>query len=182
MTSAPMLAGLTAGMGRHLSWFVPLFAGLFVLVTWLAVGELLDQKRRDSLSAETRQDANLAASPDPRHPRVGRVHAARGVLGRGGPGARRAGAARGPAARRDDAGRGGRPAGLPPRQGHAGLAAASIVIMSARGTDQDLENGTQADCDAHLVKPFGPLQLMALIDLLRSADARPSRDADGDRD
>jgi signal transduction histidine kinase len=60
-TSAPTLAGLTAGMGRHLSWFVPLFAGLFVLVTWLAVGELLDQKRRDALSAETRQDANLAS-------------------------------------------------------------------------------------------------------------------------
>jgi len=62
-----------------------------------------------------------------------------------------------------------------------GLASASIVIMSARGTDQDLANGTQAGCDAYLVKPFSPLQLMALIDLLRSAAGRScAADADSD--
>ncbi len=63
-----------------------------------------------------------------------------------------------------------------------GMAAASIVIMSARGSDTDLDNGTQAGCDAYLVKPFSPLQLMALIDLLSGADARQPGDAQAHRD
>lgn len=46
------------------------------------------------------------------------------------------------------------------------LAAAKIVILSARGRQEDLEQGSQAGCDAYLVKPFSPLQLMSLVELL----------------
>jgi len=63
--SAPALEQETRASrpaSRRLSWFVAVFALSLVVVTWLAVGAILGEKRQDALAAETRQDANLASA------------------------------------------------------------------------------------------------------------------------
>ena len=44
------------------------------------------------------------------------------------------------------------------------LAATRVIMLSARGTHADREAGLRAGADAYLVKPFRPMQLLALVD------------------
>ena len=44
------------------------------------------------------------------------------------------------------------------------LAATRVIMLSARGTHADREAGLRAGADAYLVKPFSPMQLLALVD------------------
>ncbi len=39
-----------------------------------------------------------------------------------------------------------------------------VIMLSARGTHADREAGLRAGADAYLVKPFSPMQLLALVD------------------
>ncbi|MFO0388001.1 MAG: response regulator transcription factor [bacterium] len=41
-----------------------------------------------------------------------------------------------------------------------------VVLLTARGQKTDLEVGKKAGCDAYLVKPFSPLQLIDTIEQL----------------
>ncbi len=41
-----------------------------------------------------------------------------------------------------------------------------VVLLTARGQKADQEQGRKAGCDAYLVKPFSPLNLIELIDKL----------------
>jgi CheY-like chemotaxis protein len=41
-----------------------------------------------------------------------------------------------------------------------------VVLLTARGQKTDLEAGKRAGCDAYLVKPFSPLQLIDTIEQL----------------
>lgn len=50
-------------------------------------------------------------------------------------------------------------------------AAIRIVLLTARGQKTDIEVGEAAGCDAYLVKPFSPLQLLQTIESLLAADA-----------
>jgi DNA-binding response OmpR family regulator len=43
------------------------------------------------------------------------------------------------------------------------------VILSARGTSADRDAGLSAGADAYLVKPFSPMELLALLDGVREA-------------
>ncbi len=45
-------------------------------------------------------------------------------------------------------------------------AAIKVVLLTARGQKADLEAGKRAGCDAYLVKPFSPLQLIDTIEQL----------------
>lgn len=49
-----------------------------------------------------------------------------------------------------------------------------IVLLTARGQKTDIEVGKSAGCDAYLVKPFSPLQLIETIEAL-IADTAPAR-------
>lgn len=44
------------------------------------------------------------------------------------------------------------------------LAGIRILILSARGQQQDLEAGRAAGADAYLVKPFSPMELIERVD------------------
>lgn len=44
------------------------------------------------------------------------------------------------------------------------FAATRIILLSARGQSQDIENGLAAGADAYLLKPFSPLQLLRTIE------------------
>lgn len=46
-----------------------------------------------------------------------------------------------------------------------------VVLLTARGQKTDLQTGQAAGCDAYLVKPFSPLQLIETVEQLLSADA-----------
>jgi len=48
-------------------------------------------------------------------------------------------------------------------KGEASLAATKVLMLSARGTSQDIELATAAGADAYLVKPFSPLQLIQVV-------------------
>jgi CheY-like chemotaxis protein len=39
-----------------------------------------------------------------------------------------------------------------------------VVLLSARGTAADREAGLRAGADAYLVKPFSPMELLALVE------------------
>ena len=41
-----------------------------------------------------------------------------------------------------------------------------VVLLTARGQKTDLEIGKKAGCDAYLIKPFSPLQLIDTIEQL----------------
>ena len=45
-----------------------------------------------------------------------------------------------------------------------GLAQTRIVMLSARGTAEDVQKGTDAGADAYVVKPFSPLVLTSLVE------------------
>lgn len=44
------------------------------------------------------------------------------------------------------------------------LVATRVIMLSARGGSADREAGLSAGADAYLVKPFSPIQLLALLD------------------
>jgi CheY-like chemotaxis protein len=41
-----------------------------------------------------------------------------------------------------------------------------VVLLTARGQKEDLDTGRRAGCDAYLVKPFSPLELIDTVDRL----------------
>lgn len=45
---------------------------------------------------------------------------------------------------------------------------AKVIIVSARGTKNDIEIGLSAGADAYVVKPFSPLELFSTIESLIS--------------
>lgn len=47
-----------------------------------------------------------------------------------------------------------------------GLWSLPIILLTARGQDDDREQGAQAGADLYLVKPFSPLELTRQIDFL----------------
>lgn len=49
-------------------------------------------------------------------------------------------------------------------KGDPSLFGTKVVMLSARGSVEDLERGELAGADGYLVKPFSPLTLMSLID------------------
>lgn len=52
----------------------------------------------------------------------------------------------------------------------AALAATKVVLVSARGTAADCEAGQRAGADRYVVKPFSPMELLALVnDTLEAA-------------
>ena len=44
------------------------------------------------------------------------------------------------------------------------LSATRVIMLSARGTHADRDAGMRAGADAYLVKPFSPMQLLALVE------------------
>ena len=44
------------------------------------------------------------------------------------------------------------------------LADTRVIMLSARGTHADRDAGLRAGADAYLVKPFSPMQLLALVE------------------
>ncbi|MCU0952963.1 MAG: response regulator [Burkholderiaceae bacterium] len=48
-------------------------------------------------------------------------------------------------------------------------AAIKIVLLTARGQKADVQVGQAAGCDAYLIKPFSPLQLIDTIEQLLAA-------------
>ncbi len=44
--------------------------------------------------------------------------------------------------------------------------ATKVIMLTARGQRADLQAGTDAGCDAYLVKPFSPLQLIETVERL----------------
>ncbi len=58
-------------------------------------------------------------------------------------------------------------------KGDPSTAGIRIVLLTARGQKADIQVGRAAGCDAYLVKPFSPLQLIDTIEqLLAIAPAR----------
>lgn len=53
----------------------------------------------------------------------------------------------------------------------ATLAATKVVMLSARGTAQDIDEAKRAGADAYLVKPFSPIELIQLVARLAFAKA-----------
>lgn len=53
----------------------------------------------------------------------------------------------------------------------AGLAGTKVVMLSARGTAQDIGEAERAGADAYLVKPFSPIELIQLVARLAFASA-----------
>lgn len=50
----------------------------------------------------------------------------------------------------------------------------AVILVTACGQRSDIERGRQAGCDAYLVKPFSPRELLATVERLVSArEARP---------
>ncbi|CAN5425265.1 N/A [soil metagenome] len=49
-------------------------------------------------------------------------------------------------------------------KGNPLLYGTKVVMLSARGSQEDLERGEHAGADAYLIKPFSPLKLVSLID------------------
>lgn len=45
----------------------------------------------------------------------------------------------------------------------------SVVMLTARGQQADIEAGSAAGADAYLVKPFSPLQLLDVVNSLTKA-------------
>jgi CheY-like chemotaxis protein len=43
-----------------------------------------------------------------------------------------------------------------------------VVLLTARGQKTDIEKGKSAGCDAYLVKPFSPLELLGVVERLTS--------------
>lgn len=41
-----------------------------------------------------------------------------------------------------------------------------VILLTARGQKTDIERGHEAGCDAYLVKPFSPIELLDTIDRL----------------
>lgn len=50
-------------------------------------------------------------------------------------------------------------------------AAIKVILLTARGQKTDLAAGKAAGCDAYLIKPFSPLQLIETIEQLLSDDS-----------
>jgi len=48
------------------------------------------------------------------------------------------------------------------------MAQLKVIIVSARGTKNDIEIGLSAGADAYVVKPFSPLELFSTIESLLS--------------
>ncbi|MBI1396559.1 MAG: response regulator [Betaproteobacteria bacterium] len=46
------------------------------------------------------------------------------------------------------------------------LSGVKVVLLTARGQRTDLEHGERVGCDAYLVKPFSPFELIATVDEL----------------
>lgn len=44
------------------------------------------------------------------------------------------------------------------------LAGVKVLLLSARGSSADRDAGLQAGADAYVVKPFSPMELLALLD------------------
>lgn len=56
--------------------------------------------------------------------------------------------------------------------------AAKVVMLTARGTASDLHQGKLGGCDAYVIKPFSPIQLVQTVDaLLRVRRPRPALSA-----
>jgi len=53
------------------------------------------------------------------------------------------------------------------------LAGVSVVMLTARGQQADIDAGSAAGADAYLVKPFSPLQLLDVVSGLVKAAGRP---------
>lgn len=49
----------------------------------------------------------------------------------------------------------------------------SVVMLTARGQQADIEAGREAGADAYLVKPFSPLQLLDVVNDLIKAAGQP---------
>jgi len=43
-----------------------------------------------------------------------------------------------------------------------------VILLTARGQKTDIERGHEAGCDAYLVKPFSPIELLDTVDRLVS--------------
>lgn len=41
-----------------------------------------------------------------------------------------------------------------------------VILLTARGQKTDIERGHEAGCDAYLVKPFSPIELLDTVDRL----------------
>lgn len=41
-----------------------------------------------------------------------------------------------------------------------------VILLTARGQQTDIERGQTAGCDAYLVKPFSPIELLDTVDRL----------------
>lgn len=41
-----------------------------------------------------------------------------------------------------------------------------VILLTARGQKADVERGHEAGCDAYLVKPFSPIELLDTVDRL----------------
>jgi CheY-like chemotaxis protein len=44
--------------------------------------------------------------------------------------------------------------------------ATKVILLTARGQRTDIERGQAAGCDAYLVKPFSPIELLDTVDRL----------------
>lgn len=44
-----------------------------------------------------------------------------------------------------------------------------VILLTARGQRTDMERGQEVGCDAYLVKPFSPIQLLDTVDRLVSS-------------
>lgn len=44
-----------------------------------------------------------------------------------------------------------------------------VILLTARGQSTDLERGQSAGCDAYLIKPFSPIELLDTVDRLMEA-------------
>ena len=53
------------------------------------------------------------------------------------------------------------------------LKAMKVILLTARGQQSDLQAGKEAGCDAYLIKPFSPLQLIDTIERFLSTGASP---------
>ncbi|MFO1318423.1 MAG: response regulator [Burkholderiales bacterium] len=51
------------------------------------------------------------------------------------------------------------------------LAGVKVVLLTARGQQTDLDQGRKAGCDAYLVKPFSPLELIDKVEELTARAA-----------
>jgi len=53
------------------------------------------------------------------------------------------------------------------------LRAVSVVMLTARGQQADIDAGSAAGADAYLVKPFSPLQLLDVVGGLTNTTEPP---------